>query len=58
VIVLRAEAFAAIDALDPVELWRLPQLQGKSYLHRRAPGPALDVPKVLAVVEDPGEEPT
>ena len=56
VIHLVAEVVAAVDASHPVEVRGISQLQGEVDLDRAAPGPALYVPEVLAVVEDTGEE--
>ncbi len=55
VFLLVAPAVAAIDALDPVELGRLAQLQCQEDLDRSVAGPAAQVSEILSVVEDPAE---
>ena len=50
---LVSKAAAAIDALDPVELGRLPQLQRQQDLHGSVAGPAAEVTQVGAVIEQP-----
>src|SRR5680860_1215317 len=48
-----SKAPAALDALDPVELGRLAQPQGRQDLHRSVAGPAAKVTQVGAVIEEP-----
>jgi hypothetical protein len=56
VIVLGVESVAAVHAANPVEFGGLSQLQGQKDLDLGAAGPAADVPEVLAVVEEAGQE--
>jgi hypothetical protein len=47
---------AAVHAPDAVELGRIAELEGERDFDRRAPRPLAQMPEVLAVVEDPGQE--
>ena len=50
---LVAEAIAAVDAGDPVEVRRLAELQGDEDLDGDVLGPAFELPQVLAVEDTP-----
>jgi hypothetical protein len=56
VIVLGPKPVAAVDALDPVELGRVAELQGDPDLDRDVSRPPLEMPEIDAVVKDPGQK--
>src|SRR5688500_13051581 len=56
VIALVAEPVAAVHALDPVELRWSAQLESPAHLGRSVAAEGLELPEILAVVEDAGQE--
>ena len=56
VVFLVSKAAAAIDALDPIELRRLSQLQRQQNFQRSVSGPAPKVTQVGAVIEQPAQK--
>ena len=55
-VLLVSKAVAAVDALDPVELGRLAQLQRQQDLCRSVAGPAAEMSQVGAVIEQPAQK--
>ncbi|MFN2489145.1 MAG: hypothetical protein ABR529_05315 [Actinomycetota bacterium] len=56
VIELGPEMVAAISTSDPIEIRGFTQLERRPDLDRDIPGPALEVPEIVAVEEDAAQE--